>query len=64
LTYDELYDLLSFDEQASESDRFVEEAFADLGREYASPNYTLLDQLRCDELIAPAQRAAVLQPKK
>lgn len=63
LSYDELYDLLSFDEEASDSDRFVEEAFADLGREYAPANYTLLDQLRCDELVTPAQQA-VRQPTK
>jgi len=60
LSYDELYDLLTFDEEASESDRIVEEAFAELGREYALSNCRLLDQLLADGLITPAQQAAAM----
>ena len=48
LTYDDLYDLLSFDEDASESDTIIEEAFAELTREYGLANCSLLDQLRPD----------------
>lgn len=60
LSYDELYDLLTFDEEASDSDRIVEEAFGELGREYALGNCRLLDQLRADGLITPAQQAAAM----
>jgi len=60
LSYDELYDLLTFDEEASESDRIVEDAFAELGREHARGNCTLLDQLRADGLITPAQQDAAM----
>lgn len=60
LSYDELDDLLTLDEEASESDRIVEEAFAELGREVTLIRCSLLDQLRCDGLITPAQQAAAM----
>ena len=49
LTYDELDNLLTFDEDAAASDRIIEEAFAELGREHARVNCSLLDQLRLDQ---------------
>lgn len=46
LSYDDLYDLLSFDEPVSDSDRIIEDAFAELGRERALINGEFPDQLR------------------
>lgn len=60
LTYDELDELQTLEEEPSENDRIVEEAFAELARQNKSAHCRILDQLLSDRLITPAQHAAIL----
>ncbi|RZJ84727.1 MAG: hypothetical protein EOO64_03015 [Massilia sp.] len=60
LTYDELDELQTLEEEPSENDRLVEEAFAELARLNKSATGRMLDQLLADRLITPAQHAATL----
>lgn len=59
LSYDELDDLQTFEQQPCERDRIVEEAFAILGQGNTVANGRLLDQMLADRLITPVQHARV-----
>lgn len=59
LSYDELDDLQTFEEETSERDRIVEEAFAVLGQHNTTANGRLLDQMLADRLITPGGHCAL-----
>lgn len=60
LSYDDLDDLQTLEEEPSDIDRIVEEAFAELARLNKSANCRHLDQLLADRLITPEQHGAML----
>ncbi len=60
LSYDELDELQTFEEEPSERDRIVEDAYAILGERNTAANCDLLDQLLADRIITPAHHAKVL----